>query len=69
MPEMYWRLLVGMRQNAGVVDIDDGWAVTFKAESHNRPSFVEPYQGAAIGVGGIVRDIMPMGARLAMIID
>ena len=50
-PEMRRRLLVGMGQNAGVVDIGDGWAVTFKVESHNHPSFVEPYQGAATGVG------------------
>ncbi|MDO5661980.1 MAG: phosphoribosylformylglycinamidine synthase II, partial [Brachybacterium sp.] len=51
------KLLVGIGENAGVVDIGDGWAVTFKVESHNHPSFVEPYQGAATGVGGIVRDI------------
>src|SRR5450830_1610763 len=61
--QMRERLMVGMGQNAGVVDIGDGWAVTFKVESHNHPSFVEPYQGAATGVGGIVRDIMSMGAR------
>jgi phosphoribosylformylglycinamidine synthase len=48
-------LLVGIGENAGVVDIGDGWAVTFKVESHNHPSYVEPYQGAATGVGGIVR--------------
>jgi hypothetical protein len=52
-------LLVGIGENAGVVDIGDGWAVTFKVESHNHPSYVEPYQGAATGVGGIVRDISP----------
>src|SRR5436190_14178321 len=46
-------LLVGMGENAGVVDVGDGWAVTFKIESHNHPSYVEPYQGAATGVGGI----------------
>ena len=57
------RLMVGMGENAGVVDIGDGWAVTFKVESHNHPSYVEPYQGAATGVGGIVRDILAMGAR------
>src|SRR3954471_19232782 len=56
-------LLVGMGENAGVVDVGDGYAVTFKVESHNHPSFVEPYQGAATGVGGIVRDILTMGAR------
>src|SRR4051794_26536629 len=57
------RMLSGIGENAGVVDIGDGWAVTFKVESHNHPSYVEPYQGAATGVGGIVRDIMAMGAR------
>ena len=56
-------LLVGIGENAGVVDIGQGYAVTFKIESHNHPSFVEPYQGAATGVGGIVRDILTMGAR------
>lgn len=63
------RLLVGMGQNAGVVDIGEGWAVTFKVESHNHPSFVEPYQGAATGVGGIVRDIISMGARPVAVMD
>ncbi len=62
-------LLVGIGQNAGVVDIGDGWAVTFKVESHNHPSFVEPYQGAATGVGGIVRDIIAMGARPVAVMD
>ncbi|MDT7572624.1 MAG: phosphoribosylformylglycinamidine synthase subunit PurL, partial [Actinomycetota bacterium] len=57
------RLLVGMGENAGVVDVGDGLAVTFKVESHNHPSYVEPYQGAATGIGGIVRDILTMGAR------
>ena len=50
-------------ENAGVVDIGDGWAVVMKIESHNHPSAIEPYQGAATGVGGIVRDIVAMGAR------
>ncbi|MBV7363248.1 phosphoribosylformylglycinamidine synthase subunit PurL [Actinomycetaceae bacterium TAE3-ERU4] len=68
-PEMRQHLLVGMGQNAGVVDIGDGYAVTFKVESHNHPSFVEPYQGAATGVGGIVRDIMSMGARPVAVMD
>lgn len=63
------RLLVGIGQNAGVVDIGKGWAVTFKVESHNHPSFVEPYQGAATGVGGIVRDIISMGARPVAVMD
>ncbi|GAB3578053.1 phosphoribosylformylglycinamidine synthase subunit PurL [Amycolatopsis endophytica] len=61
--EMRSKMLAGIGENAGVVDIGDGWAVTFKAESHNHPSYVEPYQGAATGVGGIVRDILAMGAR------
>ncbi|MEP7024583.1 MAG: AIR synthase related protein, partial [Actinomycetota bacterium] len=56
-------LLAGIGHNAGVVDIGQGYAVTFKIESHNHPSFIEPYQGAATGVGGIVRDILTMGAR------
>ena len=67
--EMTKHLLVGIGQNAGVVDIGDGWAVTFKVESHNHPSFVEPYQGAATGVGGIVRDIISMGARPVAVMD
>ncbi|MCW2616750.1 MAG: purL, partial [Frankiales bacterium] len=57
------RMLVGMGENAGVVDVGEGLAVTFKVESHNHPSYVEPYQGAATGIGGIVRDILTMGAR------
>ena len=68
-PEMREHLLVGMGQNAGVVDIGNGWAATFKVESHNHPSFVEPYQGAATGVGGIVRDIIAMGARPVAVMD
>ena len=68
-PAMREHLLVGMGQNAGVVDIGGGWAVTFKVESHNHPSFVEPYQGAATGVGGIVRDIISMGARPVAVMD
>ena len=62
-------MLAGIGENAGVVDIGDGWAVTFKVESHNHPSYVEPYQGAATGVGGIVRDIMAMGARPVAVMD
>lgn len=68
-PKMKECLLVGMGENAGVVDIGQGWAVTFKVESHNHPSFVEPYQGAATGVGGIVRDIISMGARPIAVMD
>ncbi|KGH46141.1 phosphoribosylglycinamide synthetase [Modestobacter caceresii] len=62
-------LLVGMGENAGVVDVGEGYAVTFKVESHNHPSYVEPYQGAATGVGGIVRDILTMGARPIAVMD
>jgi phosphoribosylformylglycinamidine synthase subunit PurL len=68
-PAMRDRMLAGIGDNAGVVDIGDGWAVTFKIESHNHPSYVEPYQGAATGVGGIVRDIMAMGARPIAVAD
>jgi phosphoribosylformylglycinamidine synthase II len=62
-------LLAGIGANAGVVDIGHGWAVTFKIESHNHPSYVEPHQGAATGVGGIVRDILAMGARPVAVMD
>ena len=62
-------LLVGIGENAGVVDVGQGYAVTFKIESHNHPSFVEPYQGAATGIGGIVRDILTMGARPVAVMD
>ena len=57
------RVLQGPGENAGAVDIGDGLAAVFKIESHNHPSFIEPYQGAATGVGGIIRDIFTMGAR------
>ncbi len=63
------RLLAGIGENAGVVKVNDHVAVTFKVESHNHPSFVEPYQGAATGVGGIVRDILAMGARPIAVMD
>ena len=62
-------LLAGIGQNAGVVDIGQGYAVTFKIESHNHPSYVESFQGAATGVGGIVRDILAMGARPVAVMD
>jgi phosphoribosylformylglycinamidine synthase II len=62
-------LLAGIGHNAGVVDIGQGYAVTFKIESHNHPSYVEPLQGAATGVGGIVRDILAMGARPVAVMD
>jgi phosphoribosylformylglycinamidine synthase len=63
------RLLAGMGENAGVVRVSEKLAVTFKVESHNHPSFVEPHQGAATGVGGIVRDILAMGARPIAVMD
>jgi phosphoribosylformylglycinamidine synthase II len=62
-------LLAGIGHNAGVVDVGQGYAVTFKIESHNHPSYVEPHQGAATGVGGIVRDILAMGARPVAVMD
>ena len=62
-------MLAGIGENAGVLDIGQGYAVTFKIESHNHPSYVEPYQGAATGVGGIVRDILAMGARPVAVMD
>ncbi|AJE34025.1 phosphoribosylformylglycinamidine synthase II [Corynebacterium humireducens NBRC 106098 = DSM 45392] len=68
-PEMASKILAGIGENAGVVDIGGGDAVTFRVESHNSPSFVEPYQGAATGIGGIVRDIMAMGARPIAVMD
>ncbi|MFC2727913.1 MAG: phosphoribosylformylglycinamidine synthase subunit PurL [Corynebacterium matruchotii] len=67
--EMSEKILAGIGENAGVVDIGGGNAVTFRVESHNHPSYVEPHQGAATGVGGIVRDIMAMGARPIAVMD
>jgi phosphoribosylformylglycinamidine synthase subunit PurL len=63
------RVLQGPGENAGIVDLGDGLALTFKIESHNHPSFIEPFQGAATGVGGILRDIFTMGARPVAILD
>lgn len=63
------RVLQGPGENAGVVDVGDGWAVAFKMESHNHPSAVEPYEGAATGAGGIIRDILAMGARPVALLD
>jgi phosphoribosylformylglycinamidine synthase subunit PurL len=63
------KLLAGIGENAGVVDVGQGYAVTFKIESHNHPSYVEPHQGAATGIGGIVRDILAMGARPIGVMD
>ncbi len=62
-------VLQGPGENAGIVDIGDGWVAVFKMESHNHPSFIEPYQGAATGVGGILRDIFTMGARPVACLD
>ncbi len=63
------KMLAGIGENAGVLDIGQGYAVTFKVESHNHPSYVEPHQGAATGIGGIVRDILAMGARPVAVMD
>jgi len=63
------RVIQGPGENAGVIDIGDGWVAAFKMESHNHPSFIEPYQGAATGVGGILRDIFTMGARPIACLD
>ena len=63
------RVLQGPGENAGAVDIGEGWAVVFKVESHNHPSAIEPYQGAATGVGGILRDVIAMGARPIALLD
>ena len=57
------KVIQGPGENAGIIDVDDGDAIVFKIESHNHPSFIEPYQGAATGVGGIMRDVFTMGAR------
>ena len=69
LPTQGQRVLQGPGENAGVVDLGHGWACVFKIESHNHPSFVEPYQGAATGVGGILRDIFTMGARPIAVLD
>src|SRR5690242_13527608 len=63
------RVLQGPGENAGIIDIGDGWACAFKIESHNHPSYIEPFQGAATGVGGILRDIFTMGARPLAVMD
>jgi phosphoribosylformylglycinamidine synthase subunit PurL len=62
-------VLQGPGENAGIIDIGDGWVVAFKIESHNHPSYIEPFQGAATGVGGILRDIFTMGARPIAVMD
>src|SRR4051794_8012315 len=69
LPTRSRRVLQGPGENAGIVDIGDGWACAFKIESHNHPSFIEPFQGATTGVGGILRDIFTMGARPVAVMD
>jgi phosphoribosylformylglycinamidine synthase len=69
LPTYSRRVLQGPGENAGIIDIGEGWACAFKIESHNHPSFIEPFQGAATGVGGILRDIFTMGARPVAIMD
>jgi phosphoribosylformylglycinamidine synthase subunit PurL len=69
LPTKSGRVLVGPGENAGIIDIGDGYAIAFKIESHNHPSFIEPLQGAATGVGGILRDIFTMGARPIAVMD
>jgi phosphoribosylformylglycinamidine synthase len=69
LPTYSRRVLQGPGENAGIIDIGDGWACAFKIESHNHPSFIEPFQGATTGVGGILRDIFTMGARPVAVMD
>src|SRR5690348_2375561 len=69
LPSSGSRVLQGPGENAGVLDLGDGLAVAFKVESHNHPSAVEPFQGAATGVGGILRDVVAMGARPVALLD
>jgi phosphoribosylformylglycinamidine synthase II len=69
LPTRSRRVVQGPGENAGIVDIGDGWACAFKIESHNHPSFIEPFQGAATGIGGILRDIFTMGARPVAVMD
>src|SRR3954462_14742606 len=69
LPTRSKRVVQGPGENAGIIDIGDGWACAFKIESHNHPSFIEPFQGAATGVGGILRDIFTMGARPLAVMD
>src|SRR5579864_4988319 len=69
LPTRSRRVVQGPGENAGIIDVGDGWACAFKIESHNHPSFIEPFQGAATGVGGILRDIFTMGARPVAVMD
>src|SRR5438067_1271966 len=69
LPTRSKHVLQGPGENAGIIDIGEGWACAFKIESHNHPSFIEPFQGATTGVGGILRDIFTMGARPVAVMD
>src|SRR3974390_2373718 len=69
LPTRSKRVVQGPGENAGIIDIGDGWACAFKIESNNHPSFIEPFQGATTGVGGILRDIFTMGARPVAVMD
>src|ERR1700685_1571259 len=69
LPTRSKRVLQGPGENAGIIDIGDGWACAFKIESHNHPSFIEPFQGATTGVGGILRDLFTMGARPGAVME
>ncbi len=69
LPTQSDRVVQGPGENAGIIDVGDGWACAFKIESHNHPSYIEPFQGAATGVGGILRDIFTMGARPLAVMD
>src|SRR5579872_3110592 len=69
LPTQNKRVVQGPGENAGIIDIGDGWACAFKIESHNHPSYIEPFQGATTGVGGILRDIFTMGARPLAVMD
>src|SRR5258708_24213204 len=69
LPTKSERVVQGPGENAGIIDVGDGWACAFKIESHNHPSYIEPFQGATTGVGGILRDIFTMGARPVAVMD
>src|ERR1700735_3489852 len=69
LPTKSSRVIQGPGENAGIIDVGDGWACAFKIESHNHPSYIEPHQGAATGVGGILRDIFTMNARPLAVMD
>src|SRR5271155_3379356 len=69
LPTKSSRVVQGPGENAGIIDVGDGWGCAFKIESHNHPSYIEPFQGAATGVGGILRDIFTMNARPLAVMD